>query len=298
MSSQQQELIRQSVLLSACDSMHAPYLINALESIQKNFPACPHIEIYDLGLGFFEKQEISSYANVLLKKLPKFCSHYKLNWTWKMNIISTASARYILYMDLPNFVFLQDGFSFFENIYRDGYFLADTGHLLSEIIPSDYWKIFNLDESIYHCQKIFGAGLLGVDKMSRAFHAFKSANDSCLKGYNLGRSPDEPSKKYKPNVVRKCSLFRADQTIINIEMRKVYGLDLRIMNGFRIYGDSRSVSTQSQILWYSRRSHESLIYIYKDMRINFVSLINRLCWMPPIILKSFLKTLLTKNSSC
>lgn len=289
-----QSIKHESVILTASDSKHAPYLVNAIESIKKNFFEHPKIIIYDLGFSKTEIKEISSYSNTEIKSLKKFCPHYKLNWTWKMHIIVNTPARYILYLDLPNFVFLRSIKRFFSIISYKGYFLVDTGHKLDEIVPSDYWLKFSLSENEFKNEKIFGAGILGVDRNSSAFKAFELANEMCIIGQNLGRSLDEKNSAYQPNITRNCALFRADQTIINITMRKQYGHNLIIHHGRPIYGENGVISSKNQYLWYARRSYVSTKYLRLFRPFNLWSIINRLRWLPKIKVRHTVKTTLIK----
>ncbi len=271
------------VILSACDSKHSPYLISALFSFRKVYKSLPNILIYDLGLTKSEIKEIESFGAQIKQVNPK-SNHYFNSWTWKLDIITEVNFEIVLYMDLPNFLILRKLDRFINLIEKNGYFLVSIGHKLGQQTPYDYWDLFNLNQESYYDQLVFGAGLMGVCKSHKAYKAFLLANQFCLKGYNLGSSKGELNPRYSSKILRDCEEFRADQTIINLAMRKLFKKNLKIYNGKYIYAFDLNFSSKygrgkhcnNQYLQYTRRSFESLNYISLKGSKNIKIFFNRL----------------------
>ena len=272
------------VIISASDSKHAWYLVNALYSFRKIYANPPEIIIYDLGLNNNQVSEINNLG-VKVRPLEHNCKHYFKNWTWKLDIIKKVDSEIVLYMDLPNFVILRKLDRFINLIKKNGYFFVTTGHKLGQQVPYQYWDLFNLDQNRF-CDKLaFGAGLMGFNKSHPSYKGLLFGNELCLKGYNLGKSRDELNPRFSPELFRDCELFRADQTIINMSMRKFLGDELKIYNGKFIYAYDgnfssdygRKIHLDNQYLQYARRTYGSLVYLKfsdsKNIRI-FLSKIN------------------------
>ncbi|WP_374623684.1 hypothetical protein [Pandoraea sp.] len=277
-------------IVSSSDSKHSPYLANAIASLKINFPDHPRIIIYDIGLTKAEKHEFRSIDGVELRETPAFIPHWRLNWSWKLHTLTNNLPRYSLYLDLPNFVVMRSLAPLFCSIKASGYLLVSNGQFLREITPSDYWKFYELDSEIFKNSITFGAGIIGFDSSSNAREAiFRALNDVIL-GLNLGRSACEANKNYKPNIIRDCTCFRADQTLLNLAFRKEFGEKLVIRKPAPICGFGKSNDHPGQYLWYARRSVESLRYIYENTgRSKLCFLVNRCLWLLRITSRIFAK---------
>ncbi len=243
-------------IITCCSSKYAPYLANAIASLKCNFADHPVIIIYDIGLSWFEVKEFSSIKDVELRKVPNFVSHWRLNWSWKLYALINSLNRYNLYLDLPNFVVNRSLATLFCIISKHGYLLVENKQKLNEITPSEYWKFYNIGNITVKNQPTFGAGIIGFDRRHDSFFAIEKSMNDIVLGLNLGRSVTEKNKNYKPNIIRDCVCFRADQTILNLSFRQLYGIHLKIRKSARICGFGQRSNHPYQFLWYSRRSND------------------------------------------
>ncbi len=291
---QYSEIKSECAIVAASDSKHAPYLVNAIYSLKVNFPDHPKIIIYNLGLNFLELRELMAIEDVEVRKMYNFVPHWRLNWSWKLFALTNNLPRYVLYLDLPNFVVMRSLASWFLSIKKNGYFLVSNGQYMNEITPAYYWNEYKLCKDDLKMESTFGAGIIGFDKNSVAFNAILKAYDGVVAGKNLGRSLKEKNRNYKPNLVRDCVCFRADQTILNLAFRSIYKMNFKIRKPRLYNGDEGKVSTKGQFLWYSRRKIESLLYLSGGTDLHLTSQMNRFYWWARIRTKAWLRFQLSK----
>jgi hypothetical protein len=253
--------------------------LNAIASLDVNFPDCPKIIVYDIGFSFLTLVELRRMRNVELRPMPPFVPHWRLNWSWKLYALTFDLPRYVLYLDLPNFVILRSLSDWFESIKVHGYFLVTNGQTMRSITPSDYWKLHGVDEPEAGGRTTFGAGIIGFDRDTQARAAIEMALASVRLGLNLGRSAAEGNSNYRPNILRDCDCFRADQTILNLAFQCVFGESLELRKPLKYCGSGGPRDHPSQYLWYSRRDFKSLSYIFSKptLRSPLIS-INRARW--------------------
>lgn len=285
-------------IVTACDSKHAPFLINALASIKVKFPDHPKIVIYDTGLSFLDKWELSRIDFIEVRGIPRFVPHWNINWSWKLYVITNENAQYLLYLDLPNFVFMRNIRNWFLSIEKNSYFLVSNGQNLGDITPSDYWRKFGLDISSFQQKETFGAGIIGIDKNSTVYNAISEAMTAVMNGLNLGRSINERNSNYKPNIIRDCVCFRADQTVLNLSFYSYFSHELEIRKPENYVGQYNIVIRKSQYLWYARRTQKSLIYSQVLIsNSKFAHVVNRLRWNIYFGMRDLAKSILSKNKS-
>jgi hypothetical protein len=267
------------VIVAACDNKHMPYLVNALASMKARFPDHPPVLIHDIGLSGLNRAELAHWPGVRVVPVPAFVSHWRLNWSWKLHALVEAPARYVLYLDLANFVFLRSLSAWFLSVQRCGYLLLGNGQRLGDITPTDYWQRHDLSAADFAAAPTFGAGIVGFDRQSQAFNAIRQAHAGMLQGLNLGRSADEPNRKYKPALVRDCPCFRADQTLLNLAFRQAFGQALCIRRVKRYGGQGGASDHTAQYLWYARQNPQSMTYVFsKPWPQPTLGALNRLIW--------------------
>lgn len=273
-------VLRQDCLIvAACDDKHMPYLMNALLSMQARFPDHPQVVVHDIGLSWMNRAELSHIAGVTVQPVPPFVAYWRLNWSWKLHALMQAPSRYVLYLDLANFVFLRSLSNWFLAIQRNGYLLMGNGQRTGDITPPDYWALHGLDAAEYADLETFGAGIMGFDRDSDAFGAIRRAHASMMRGLNLGRSADEPNRKYQPDIIRDCACFRADQTLLNLAFRQTFATGLRIRRVARYGGRGGSQDRLGQYLWYARQHPDSLQFVFKrPSPRGVVAFCNRVIW--------------------
>jgi hypothetical protein len=277
---QRYEAIRsECAIVTACDAKHAPYLFNAIASFDRHFPDRPPIIVYDIGMTALQKMELRRTPGVEIRPVEKFVAHWRVNWSWKMYVLTNYAGRYVLYLDLPNFVVLRSLASWFVSIEKNEYLVIFNDQVLGDITPSDYWVKHGLDTAAMQSARTFGAGIIGFDRHSRAFEAIQRAFERTKEGLNLGRSATEKNKNYQPDVIRQCPCFRADQTLLNLAFRETYGSSLNIRRTMPYCGNGGASDHQRQYLWYARRKKACMVYLnQRPSSLTLPYVLNRSYW--------------------
>jgi hypothetical protein len=266
------------VIVTASDAKHAPYLLNAIASFDQTFPDRPRIIVYDLGLSTLARLELNRTTGIEVRPTPSFVPHWRLNWSWKLHALSHDLTRYVLYLDLPNFVVLRSLATWFLSIRKNGYLVVSNGQRLGDITPSDYWSIHGLTAGESEYLETFGAGIIGYDIQSPAYAAIQKSLSGVRSKLNLGRSLHENNRNYKPNIVRDCRSFRADQTLLNLNFRGIFGEHLNIRRPSRYCGQGGPADHPDQYLWYARRNIRSLTHVFRVKEPKLISFLNRSLW--------------------
>lgn len=277
-------------IVTACDAKHAPYLLNAIASFDAVFSDRPRIIVYDIGLSPLTRVELRRHAGVELRAMPAFVPHWRLNWSWKLHALTHDLPRYVLYLDLPNFVALRSLAPWFVSIRRNGYFVVANRQFMRDVVPADYWTRHDLDRETGESWPTFGAGIVGYDREGPAARALAFALDGVKQGLNLGRSATEKNANYQPDIVRDCPCFRADQTLLNLNFRRVFGDSLQVRRADMYSGHGGSEDHAAQYLWYARRNRRSLLHLsLHQRRFDAVRTVNRAVWLGRISLKEAAK---------
>ncbi len=252
--------------VTAADAKYVPYLFNTLASIHLNFPDHPIIYIFDLGMSYLQRRELSTIPWVKLVSMDKFVPHWKVNWSWKPYILSQVIERYVLYFDSANIVVCRPLYLWFLSIEKNGYLVVSNRQKLVDIVPSNYWKLFGLAPEAEADKKTFGAGLIGYDTKGPAGNAIKKSLNLTVDGFNLGRSRDETNPIFDTSVEHDCVCFRADQTLLNLAFYEYLDPSrLQIRNERRYCGYGGRYDHPRQYIWYAHRHLESLIYFWKPL---------------------------------
>jgi hypothetical protein len=253
------------ILVTATDRMHAPYLFNAIASIQARFPNHPPLRVFDLGMSNAQRRELSSIPWIEVRTIDKFVKHWKQNWSWKPYILSQTKERYVFYFDAANIMLYRPLTLWFTAIARNGYFLIENGQTMHQTTPPEYWGLFGLDEKVFANAPTFGAGLMGFDQGGFAGTAIAEVLARTVEGWNLGRSAQEIRRTYDHSVIRHCECFRADQTLFNLAFRKHCPGRLVLRNELKYCGLGGPADHPRQYLWYSRRRRDSLTYFWRPI---------------------------------
>jgi hypothetical protein len=270
-------------IVAASDNKHMPYLVNALLSLQQCFPDHPAVTVHDIGLSALNRVALKRFPAVVVEDMPAFAPHWRLNWSWKLHALKYTQRRYTLYLDLPNFVVLRSLATWFLAIQRHGYFLLGNAQRLDAITPSSYWSLHGLDGQRLGPCPTFGAGILGFDRQSASFESIGVAHASMMNGLNLGRSADEPNRKYQPDLIRDCRCFRADQTLLNLAFRQRFPDDLVIRGFMRHVGNGGQHDSPNQYLWYARQ-HPSSLRLLANQPLSWspIGIVNQAIWRAQI----------------
>jgi hypothetical protein len=263
-------------LVTAVDNTFAPYLYNTLASIHQNFREHPMIYVYDLGMSWAQRRELSGIPWLTLRQVDRFAPHWKQNWSWKPYILTQMQERFVLYFDGANIVLQRPLDPWFLAIQRHGYFVIYNGQKMSDITPSDYWPLVGLDPSRYSDKPTFHAGLIGFASEGIANRAIHEAFELTKAGWNLGSSAQETHRGYDKSAIRDCRSFRADQTLLNLTFRKHLGEAMIVRDYLRYIGAGGPHDHAYQYIWQSRRKKDSLTYYWRPLQsISLICIYNR-----------------------
>lgn len=214
----------QRAIITSASSKFFPSLANLIASIKANYPNHPPIFVYDLGLYWTYKKELSQIKDLEVLAMPPFCSFWRKCYTWKTYIFSHPLAHLNLYLDAGSQV-LRSLDGVFGEIDRDGYFAVEQDVELERIVPSDYKQIFRVKPEFYK-KKCLTAGVFGFKDESSIATILGRLYQHALKGLALGFSPKDTWKNTgvnKTDYIRDCEIFRHDTTLLSLLMRQEIG---------------------------------------------------------------------------
>lgn len=290
------EIHNDSAIVTAADSKYSPYLLNMLSSLHTKSPEHPNVFVFDIGLDKWQQRELTSIPWVKLRKVEPFVDHWKLNWTWKLYVMSQVERRYVLYMD-PNFVVLRPLLSLLLAIKRNGYVAVSALQMLWQITPTDYWDLVGISQRKNYLAEVFGAGFFGYDRRHPSNSAVLEALELAKAGWTLGCSAGETRPTYDRSVIRDCECFRCDQTLLNLTLRKWVPEEILVRRPLHYYGNSGQPSeSPRQLLWYARRAPKSMTYYGRPIGTDLKAfVVNRLASAPTLTLRWLKWELLPKS---
>ncbi len=223
------------VITTAASNIFFPFLLNFIWSIHKNYKNHPKIIIYDLWLNYFLKKFLLQIKWVDIVKVPKFTSYWNSCYSWKIWIFNQNINNLHLHIDCWSTI-LWSLDPIYEKIENNWYFLVTQKQLLKYIIPIEYYKIFDISNSIDNYES-FAAWIIWLNKKNNVIlNIIDIAYNSMLSWLCLWFSKSEIWKnrwKNKSVFIRNCKLFRHDQTILNILFYKfINSLNIEDINKY------------------------------------------------------------------
>jgi hypothetical protein len=113
-----------------------------------------------------------------------------------------------------------------EQVAERGYFLVSQGNELRDLVPSDYYELYDLDESLGR-RPYVAAGIIGFETRGAFWdRVVVPTYEDCLAGRNLGFSEYDATYRNRglayiaSPVMRDCATFRWDQSLLNIHLAK------------------------------------------------------------------------------
>lgn len=278
----------QCAIVTAADRKYAPYMFNMLASLHANFPTHPAVYIFDLGMTRTQLKEISQVPWLKVIQVPQFVPHWKANWSWKPYVLLQPEERYVLYFDSANIVVLRGLEQWFLTIMRNGYLVLSNTQCLKDITPSDYWSLIDIEAAAHSDDEVFGAGIVGFDRLGPAGDALRETLELTKHGWTLGCSPGEVNKVYDRSVIRDCPCFRADQTLLNLTFRKHIKGPLFVRKPHKYCGFGGLHDHPNQDLWYARKSPKSMMFLWRPLHRDTITFrFNRVKALPRIFLAPY-----------
>jgi hypothetical protein len=247
-----------TILASAADRRYGWWLLNLVGSVHANARGdVDAIVLYDLGLSPLQRRLAASIRGVELRPVRPFAPHWSQGFTWKPWIWKSIEAETVLYLDAGVTV-LRSLRGVVADIRERGYFVVSQGRPFGEIVPADYYDVYDIPEE-WSGRPYVAAGILGF----RTDHPFYRdvvlpTYADCLAGRSTGFSAAEAEllnfglQRTDDVVIRDAPKFRHDQTILNIRLFKAFPdpviADLDRFGGFRSPHDH-----PEQVIWNHRR---------------------------------------------
>jgi hypothetical protein len=247
-----------TVLASAADRRYGWWLLNLVGSVHANArPSFDAIVLYDLGLSAVQRRLAASIQGVELRTVPAFVPHWREGRTWKTWIWRHLEAERLVWLDAGATVLrpLDDALA---QIDERGYWVVSQGHPVEDVVPSDYYSLYDFPRPL-GAEPVIAAGILGFRQDSAFFErVIVPTYDDAVAGRSRGASADEVWKfdygmeRMTEVIVRDCRLFRHEQTLLNIHF---YGsiADPFVNELERWAGDRSPHEHPQQVIWGHRR---------------------------------------------
>jgi len=277
-------------IITSASNKYFPSLINFIGSIKVHYQNHPTIYVYDLGLNFLFKKEITQIEGVKILEIPKFTNHWRSCYTWKTYILNTPIADLNFYID-SGCQILKPLDEIFEKINTQGYLFVSQGKevLMKDITPLEYLGLLDIDNEILN-NEVVAAGIFGFKNNSKIKEITSKLYDSGLSGLCLGFSKNEQWKNKgvnKNDFVRDCKMFRHDTTLLSLFIYK--NQNQYIIEDIDNFSGDKDTK-EGQILWNMRMNYSSLDYVYNRYSENLiVHSINRVYIFIFMILKKINK---------
>ena len=263
------------LLNSSSDSRYFSRVLNLYFSLLCNCEKNCKLRVWDLGMTQLQAA-ILNKLKIEVIKIPEFVSYWNLCYTWKPYIYKYTDELNFFYLDAGCTV-NNDISEIFNLIETDGYFFVNQGQKLKDVIPPNFNELIVLNKENEN-SLVFAAGIIGINKkLEINKEIIDVIFDLAKKGYCLGYSKNEIHRDLtKLNIIRNCSKFRHDQSVVNAIFRSY--LDEIIVHDANIYA---STTLTSDCIIYNQRKL-NYKYFYKK-----VSLIKILLYIYCIFLDKY-----------
>jgi hypothetical protein len=247
-----------TVLASAADRRYGWWLLNLVGSVHANargsFDA---IVLYDLGLNPVQRRLAGSIRGVELRTVPAFVPHWREGRTWKTWIWRHLEAATLVWLDAGATV-LRPLDEALAQIDERGYWVVSQGHLVDDVVPSDYYGLYDFPRALGN-EPVIAAGILGFRRDSTFFErVIVPTYEDTVAGRSRGASADEVWKydygmeRMTEVIIRDCRLFRHEQTLLNIHFYR--SIEDPCVNELERWAGSRSPHEHpQQVIWGHRR---------------------------------------------
>lgn len=246
-----------TVLATGASARYGNLLLNGLASIQRRSNIFDRVLAFDLGLTPFQRRLLEGMRGVEIRAVPPFVPHWAQGFTWKTWIWTHVDADAVVWLDAGVTV-LRPLDDLVVQIGERGYFAVSQEVPVRDCIPSDYYGLYGLDESVGDKPTI-AAGVIGFAPESDFFSkVIVPTYEDAMRGMSLGFSTADVEAQNRglqlttDVIVRDCPRFRWDQTLLNIHIYK--SMPDLVVNDMNKYAGWRSPRDHpQQVLWHHRR---------------------------------------------
>jgi hypothetical protein len=258
-----------TTLASAADARYGYWLLNMLGSVKANSDVFDRVVVYDLGLSPFQRRLASGIRCVEFRSIPEFVPHWREGFTWKPWIWTHVEGERIVWLDAGLSV-LRPLTGALAQIDDHDYFAVSQGHPVGDVIPSDYYEIYDLPRALAD-RDCIAAGIHGFRRGSAFYErVIVPTYEDCVAGRSTGFSPGDDrlntglGREASPTV-RDCLRFRWDQSVFNLRFYSAYPepalADLDEYGGYRSPHDH-----PRQVIWHHRRRGDYRFLVFVPYR--------------------------------
>jgi hypothetical protein len=210
---------------SAADARYGYHLVNLIASVQANSEVFDRIVVHDLGLTGHQRGLLDRLPGVDVREVPPFVPHWSQGFTWKPWIWTHLEADRVFYLDAGATV-LRSLEPALDQVSERGYFVVSQGGELRDIVPSDYFLLYDVDQSLGN-RPYVAAGIIGFRTSGEFWdRVLVPTYEDSLAGRSLGFSAGDAARRNyglaheDAPVIRDCAQFRWDQTVLNLHLAK------------------------------------------------------------------------------
>lgn len=247
-----------SVFASGADERYGWHLVNLLGSLRANSDVFDRVVAFDLGLSPRQRELLEDVRGVEVRTVPPFVPHWSQGFTWKPWIWTHLDAGELVFWLDAGDTLLRSLAPALDQIRERGYFVVSQDRQLRELLPSDYYELYDLPRAAGERDYV-AAGILGF-RVGSEFHerVIVPTYEDCLAGRSLGFSADEAPALNRgmqaadAPPVRDAPHFRWDQTILNIRLAKAFP-DAHVNDVWEYAGWRSPNDHPRQVIWNHRR---------------------------------------------
>jgi hypothetical protein len=247
-----------SVFASGADAQYGYQLLNLLGSLHANSDVFDRVVVYDLGLTPHQRELLDAVRDVEVRTVPPFAPHWSQGFAWKPWVWTHLNTRDVVFWLDAGATLLRSLEPALDQIRDRGYFVVSQGGRLAEIVPRDYYELYDFARERAG-QPYVAAGIMGFRVGSEFYErVVVPTYEDCLAGRSVGFSPQEEPflnrglQRTAVPTLRDCLHFRWDQTVFNLRLFGAYPEpfvnDLWEYAGFRSKRDH-----PQQVIWSHRR---------------------------------------------
>jgi hypothetical protein len=259
--------LEQITINTTADKIYFSRAVNLIGSIKKIYQEEMPIIVWDKGLSRLQQRIIRSLG-VEIRKIEPFSPHWSECYSWKFFVYKYSPGGVFLHLDAGNTVLEPLDF-ILEEAQRTGFFLVDQGQILETITPKEMHLRLNPMASLN--SEVFAAGNIALNKNNSTISVMiDELYQASLVGECLGYSKVEAHRdRAGLGIIRDCALFRHDQTVLNLILRKHFAEP--VLHSHRRFA---SVSRSADTIILNNRSlrYDHIVYASSNLPLSYAIL--------------------------
>jgi len=161
------------LIVTGASEVYAASVLALIGSIRCNWPAHPHIVVYDLGLSAGARDAIRR-CGASVRDVAEFCPHWRQHFAWKIWAWNDAPCTNFLWID-AGIVVLEPLDEIFERLSNEGLFVVPTYHLLNECASEQACEGVGVPPDFRNGRMTFAGGFIAFRREGRIAHVLADA---------------------------------------------------------------------------------------------------------------------------